>query len=214
MLTDGAYRNTNGCRRRQNMSTVYFITHPDVVIDPSVPVRRWPLSPRGRMRMTGVLEQQWASEVHAIYCSTEQKAIDGAAILSEALGVPYTAVPALGENDRSATGYLPGPEFDAVVSEFFRQPEESVRGWERAVDAQRRVVAATVAILRSAPIDGDVAIVAHGGVGTLLLCHLSGLPISRDRDQPPTNGGNYFAFDQMTLRLIHGWRSITPLTQA
>jgi broad specificity phosphatase PhoE len=91
------------------------------------------------------------------------------------------------------------------VSEFFRQPEESVRGWERAVDAQRRVVAAT---------DGDVAIIAHGGVGTLLLCHLSGLPISRDQDQPPTNGGNYFAFDQMTLRLIHGWRSITPLTQA
>jgi hypothetical protein len=58
------------------------------------------------------------------------------------------------------------------------------------------------------------SIVAHGGVGTLLLCHLSGLPISRDRDQPPTNGGNYFAFDQMTLWLIHGWRSITPLTQA
>jgi broad specificity phosphatase PhoE len=50
-----------------------------------------------------------------------------------------------------------------------------------------------------------VAIIAHGGVGTLLLCHLSGLPISRDQDQPPTNGGNYFAFDQMTLRLIHGW---------
>jgi hypothetical protein len=34
------------------------------------------------------------------------------------------------------------------------------------------------------------------------------LPISRDRDQPPTNGGNYFAFDLATLRLIHGWRSI------
>jgi hypothetical protein len=131
------------------MSTVYFITHPDVVIDPSVPVPRWPLSPRGRMRMTGVLEQQWASEVRAIYCSTEQKAIDGAAILSEALGVPYTAVPALGENDRSATGYLPGPEFDAVVSEFFRQPEESVRGWERAIDAQSRIVAATMAVLRT-----------------------------------------------------------------
>jgi broad specificity phosphatase PhoE len=191
------------------MSTVYFITHPDVVISPTVPVPQWPLSPRGRMRMTAVLEQQWASGIRAIYCSTEQKAIDGAAIISEGLGIPYTAVQELGENDRSATGFLPGPEFEAVADEFFRRPEESVRGWERAVDAQCRIVAATVAVLRSAPSDGDVAIVAHGGVGTLLLCHLSGLPISRDQDQPSTNGGNYFAFDRDTLRLIHGWRSIT-----
>jgi broad specificity phosphatase PhoE len=161
------------------MSTVYFITHPDVVIDPSVPVPGWPLSPRGRMRMSGVLEQQWASGVRVIYCSTEQKAIDGAAIMSDALGIPYTAVPELGENDRSATGYLPGPEFDAVVGEFFRQPQESVRGWERAIDAQSRMVAATMAVLRSSPVEGDMAIVAHGGVGTLLLCHLSGSPINR-----------------------------------
>jgi broad specificity phosphatase PhoE len=67
-------------------------------------------------------------------------------------------------------------------------------------------------VLRSAPVDGDVAIVAHGGVGTLLLCHLSGLPISRDQDQPSTNGGNYFAFDRDTLRLIQGWRSIGKST--
>jgi broad specificity phosphatase PhoE len=99
------------------------------------------------------------------------------------------------------------------VDEFFRRPEESVRGWERAVDAQRRIVAATAAVLRMAPVDGDVAVVAHGGVGTLLLCHLSGSPISRDQDQPPTNGGNYFAVDQTTLRLIHGWRSIDKGTR-
>jgi broad specificity phosphatase PhoE len=160
------------------------------------------------MRMMTALEHQWASGVRAIYCSTEQKAIDGAAIMSEALGVPYVAVPEFGENDRSATGYLRGAEFASVVSEFFGRPEESVRGWERAVDAQRRIVAATTAVLRHKPVDGDVAIVAHGGVGTLLLCHLSGTPISQDGDQPPTNGGNYFAFDLMTLRLIHGWRSI------
>ena len=194
------------------MSTVYFITHPDVVISPTVPVPQWPLSPRGRERMTAVLEHHWASGIRAIYCSTEQKAIDGATIMSDAIGVPYTAVHEFGENDRSATGYLPVPEFESVVAEFFHWPEESVRGWERAVDAQRRIVAATMAVLKSAPIDGDTAIVAHGGVGTLLLCHLSGLAISRDRDQPSTNGGNYLAFDRGTLRLIHGWRSIDKST--
>ena len=188
--------------------TAYFITHPDVVINPAIPVARWPLSRRGRMRMLRMLEDPWVSGVSAIYCSTEQKAIDGAAIISEALGIPYTAIPELGENDRSTTGYLSEPEFNAVVDEFFRRPEESVRGWERAVDAQQRIIAGTRAASMGRPIDGNVAIVGHGGVGTLLLCHLAGVPISRDCDQPRTNGGNYFAFDLMTFRLLHGWRPI------
>jgi broad specificity phosphatase PhoE len=194
--------------KSQRMSTAYFITHPDVVINPAIPVARWPLSRRGRMRMLRMLENPWVSGVSAIYCSTEQKAIDGAAIISEALGIPYTTIPELGENDRSATGYLSEPEFNAVVDEFFRRPEESVRGWERAVDAQQRIIAGTKAVLEAMPVDGNVAIVAHGGTGTLLLCHLAGVPISRDCDQPRTNGGNYFAFDLMTFRLLHGWRSI------
>jgi broad specificity phosphatase PhoE len=194
--------------KSQRMSTVYFITHPDVVIDPATPVTQWPLSQRGRMRMVKMLENHWLSRVGAIYCSTEQKAIDGAAIISEALGIPYTTIPELGENDRSATGYLPEPEFDPVVDEFFRSPEESVRGWERGLDAQRRIIAGTKAVLRTKRVDNNVAIVGHGGTGTLLLCHLAGVPISRSWDQPRTNGGNYFAFDLLTFRLLHGWRSI------
>lgn len=53
-----------------------------------------------------------------------------------------------------------------------------------------------------------IAIVAHGGVGTLLLCHLRGDRIARTHDQPPNNGGNFFAFDAVTRRLHHGWRPI------
>ena len=158
--------------------------------------------------MLRMLQNRWASGVSAIYWSTEQKAIEGAAIISEALGIPYTTIPELGENDRSATGYLSEPEFDIVVDEFFSRPEESVRGWERAVDAQQRIIAGTKAALEAMPFDGNVAIVAHGGTGALLLCHLAGVPISRGWDQPPTNGGNYFAFEPMTFRLLHGWRSI------
>jgi broad specificity phosphatase PhoE len=134
-------------------------------------------------------------------------------MISEALGIPYTTILEMGENDRSATGYLSEREFDYVVDQFFRRPEESVRGCERSIDAQRRIIAATKAVLSAKPVDGDVAIVAHGGTGTLLLCHLSGVPIGRDRDQPPTSGGNYFAFDLMIFRLLHGWRSIDRTCQ-
>ena len=94
--------------KSQRMSTVYFITHPDVVIDPATPVLQWPLSERGRVRMLKMLENQWISRVGAIYCSTEQKAMDGAAIISEVLGIPYTTISELGENDRSVDRLLVG----------------------------------------------------------------------------------------------------------
>jgi broad specificity phosphatase PhoE len=108
---------------------VYFITHPDVVIDPAVPVPRWPLSERGLQRMRRLLRQPWIAQLEAIYCSMEQKAIDGAAILSEATGLPFHQLAALGENDRSLTGYLRGAEFQTTVEAFFtRRTRASAAG--------------------------------------------------------------------------------------
>jgi broad specificity phosphatase PhoE len=187
---------------------IHFITHPDVLIDPAVPVPDWPLSPRGRERMQAALRLPWMAGVRALFSSTERKAVDGAAILAEALSLPIIQLEDLGENDRSSTGYLPKLEFEAMADQFFARPQESVRGWERAVDAQRRIVAAMEEVLRRAPAEGDVAVVSHGGVGALYLCHLQGRPIGRDADQPPTNGGNHYAFDARARRLLHGWRSI------
>jgi len=48
----------------------------------------------------------------------------------------------LGENDRSATGFLARDEFEATVNAFFAYPQDSIRGWEPAVDAQARIVRA------------------------------------------------------------------------
>jgi broad specificity phosphatase PhoE len=56
--------------------------------------------------------------------------------------------------------------------------------------------------------EGDIAIVAHGGAGTLLLCHLRGHAIGHQHDQPPNNGGDCFAFDARTRRLHCGWKAI------
>lgn len=192
------------------MPTAYFVTHPDVLIDPAVPVPDWPLSPRGRERMARALDQPWVGGIGAVWCSTERKARDGASILAGHLGLPVAEWAALGENDRSATGYLPRAEFEAVADEFFAYPERSVRGWERAIDAQHRIVAAVDHVLAaSAGCGGDVAIVSHGGVGTLLLCHLLGGPIGREHDQPPNNGGNFFAFDAASRALLHDrWQAL------
>ena len=194
------------------MSRVYFITHPDVEIDPAVPITRWPLSALGRRRMRSALAQPWAADLSEVFSSDEQKAVDGAEILCRGLDLPRSAVPELGEVDRSATGFLPGPEFWDVVEAFFAEPDRSARGWERAAAAQDRVAAAVERILASAR-DGSLALVSHGSVGALLLCRLKGAPISRSALQPDPpasgdHGGFYFSFERESRRLLHGWRAV------
>ncbi len=189
------------------MTVVRFITHPDVVVDPARPVPEWHLSLRGIHRARMMLDRPWVAALRSLFSSGERKALDTAAILSAATGLDVTVLEALHENDRSASGYLPGPAFEAMADAFFAQPEESVRGWERAADAQARIVAAVEQVLALAP-PGDVAIIAHGAVGALLLCRLKGVPISRAEDQPGRGGGNLFAFDRDSRALLHGWRPI------
>ena len=190
------------------MSRVYFITHPEVVIDPRRPIPEWPLSERGIERMKAMLAQPWVDEIEVIYSSRERKAQDGARILAQHLDLNVSIVNELGENDRSSTGYLPTPEFEATVDQFFARPQESIRGWERSIDAQTRIVAAVQQIHRETHPERTIAIVAHGAVGALLLCHLDQRPISRASDQPPTAGGNFFSWCRRDNRLLHDWKSI------
>lgn len=187
------------------MATVFFVTHPEVRIDPAVPVPRWPLTDAGIARMRAFAARPALAGVRSVFASTETKAIEAAGILAGRLGLGVAVDSGFDENDRSATGYLPHEEFQRTADAFFARPTESVRGWERAVDAQARVVAALAHALAAAP-PGDVAIVAHGGVGTLLLCHLAGEAIDRRHDQPAQ--GHVFTLDRATGRVLTRW---TPL---
>lgn len=188
--------------------TIYFITHPNVVISADVPVVKWPLSELGCDRMRSVVKQPWIKEIAAIYCSTEQKAIDGADILATHLSLPVQQIVKLGENDRASTGFLQSDEFESVANEFFAKPEVSVRGWERAIDAQNRIVSAIDSIAATDKAQGPIVIVSHGAVGALLYCKLTGNPISRRYDQPGNGGGNYFLFTHNPNGVHSSWKPI------
>jgi broad specificity phosphatase PhoE len=194
--------------------TVFFITHPDVQIDPSVPVPEWPLNEQGQARMRALTGRPWIQGVRSIFASSERKARDAAQLLADGLGLDgYRIIDSLGENDRSATGYLPKQEFEITVDAFFAEPQTSVRGWEPAAHAQTRIIQAVDLTVSRTTQGGDIAIVGHGGTGTLIYCHLADVPISRRHEQPPTDGGNWFAFDRTSRKLLHaGWRSIGALT--
>jgi broad specificity phosphatase PhoE len=188
------------------MTTLIYITHPDVIQDPAVPVPQWPLSARGRARMTALLAEPWVPTVTAVYSSTERKSLDGAAILGEHLKLTPTAVAELGEVDRSSTGFLPDAEHAALARALMAQPDVSASGWETASHAQDRVVAAVERILSRAQPEDVVAIVGHGGVGTLLLCWLTGRPISLSERPEGADGGSTFIYDTAAGELVRGWR--------
>ena len=187
---------------------LHFVTHPEVLIDPAVAVPDWPLSERGRARMRRAVAAPWARAVDALFCSAERKARDAAAILGDARRLAPVVLEALGENDRSATGYLPRAEFEATAGLFFAHPGESIRGWERAVDAQARILRGIEQVLALAGPARRIAVIAHGGVGALLLSALSGQPISRATDQPGEGGGQYFSVALPERRVVQGWRRI------
>ena len=168
-----------------------YLTHPQVRVDPDVPVLLWGLSEEGRARAEAAAGRPWARALARIVTSGEVKARETAAILA-AGRLTLEVWPDLHENDRSATGYLPGPAFEAAADAFFASPDGSFRGWETARAAQARVVRAVRATL-DAPGHGPVLLVGHGAVGTLLRLALRGEPIDRRGDQR-AGGGQMFAF--------------------
>lgn len=184
-------------------SFIRYLTHPQVNIDPAIPVACWGLSGIGRARTEAVASTRLLSRTTQIVSSGET-----AKIIAAKLSVDVEVREAMHENDRSATGFLRPVEFQAVADQFFAQPEISVRGWERAVDAQLRIVCEVEHVLaRNKP--GDVLFVGHGGVGTLY-CHYSGVAIDRTHDQP-AGGGYFFAFAKQSRRVQHSWYPLEDL---
>lgn len=193
------------------MTIAYYLSHPQVQVDPAVPVPQWHLSDAGRARLTTLSGAGWLASVRRIVSSDERKAIETAEALAPMTDDARVEIlSGFHENDRSATGFLPPAEFDATADAFFATPEASVRGWERAVDAQTRIVGAVDAALAGG--DAPVLFVGHGGVGTLLKCHVKGEPIARAADQAAEGGhpggGNVHAFSIAERRHLFGWTAL------
>lgn len=185
-----------------------YITHPEVSIDAAVPVPRWGLSSVGRGRATAFAARGVLPSGAPIYASTEQKAIELAHIIAAATGGAVHEIEALGENDRSATGYLAAPAFEALVDRFFGAPDVSAEGWETARAAQSRIVETVSGILGTTG-QQPVIFCGHGGVGTLLKCHLARRPIARADDQREMGapgGGNCFTFTLDPPNLLTDWQ--------
>ncbi|WP_435170979.1 histidine phosphatase family protein [Falsirhodobacter sp. 1013] len=189
-----------------------YLTHPQVHIDATVDVGSWSLNETGAARVAALVQNLGVlRDTRHVFSSEETKALETATPLAAALDLPVQVRPGMHENDRSATGFLPPDEFERVADRFFAEPLTSVRGWETAADAQRRILKATLSCLAEAG-EGDVLFVGHGAVGTLLFCALAGHGIDRRFDQGPNGGGCWFDFDIDDPVPRHGWRPMESLS--
>ena len=191
------------------MTHIRYLTHPQVRIDPETPVPLWGLSEVGRARAQKFAQSLVLSKTTQIISSAERKAVETAKPIAAALCITMEIRKGAHENDRSATGYLVPDEFEVVASEFFAQPSRSVRGWERAIDAQARIVREVETVLER-NLAGHILFVRHGAVGTLLFCHFAAFAISRVHDQLP-GGGHYFTILKVERRVLHPWRPMEEL---
>lgn len=169
------------------MRHLFYLSHPQVLIEPEQPVTDWSLSNQGWGRIMALAGRRWPRAPAHVFSSPETKARQTAAILATPLGVPVNILPRSGEVDRSATGYLPHDEHEAQADLMFGNPGESANGWERAVDAQARMLASLAQIQRTHPA-GDLVMVGHGAVGSFLWCAIAGRRIHRSEDQHPGGG--------------------------
>lgn len=194
-----------------------YVTHPQVVMNADVPVPRWGLSPTGLQRARAFAAHPLLRGIGRIVSSDERKATELAAILAEASGAPVMVDPECGENDRSATGYVPSERFEQLADAFFAHPEQSIDGWETAHHAQARIAGAFERALAAHDPKLPLVFAGHGAVGTLLKCRLDGRTISRDEDQRRIGhpgGGNVFAVRLADRRLLCDWTPMETLPAA
>jgi broad specificity phosphatase PhoE len=189
------------------VSHLVYVSHPNVQIDPAVPVPDWGLSAEGRRRTQLMLGQVWISSIGRVVSSPERKARETADLIADHLGLEVEVRAATGEIDRSSTGFVSHERHEALADRLFGEPDLSADGWETARDAQSRIVTALDDLL----VDdgGSDVVVGHGGVGTLLFCHLARLDIARQHDQP--GQGHHWAFDRSSGAVVHRWRPVDQL---
>jgi len=185
-----------------------YVTHPEVVIDPTIATPRWGLSSLGASRAERFANHPLVTHLTHLVSSTETKALELAAILAAGCGAPVDSGDKFDENDRRSTGFVPSARFEALADAMFAHPDESAEGWETARDAQKRVVAAFNDVLAGHDVTKPIGFAGHGAVGTLLKCHLGGFTIARSEDQRRIGnpgGGNVFVVRLSDRKLLTDW---------
>lgn len=122
-----------------------------------------------------------AAALAAVYCSDLVRAVRSAEIIAEPHGVTPEIVPGLRER---SFGLWEGLSFDEIreryPAEFDAWADNPLRfspmGGESTEEVRQRVIGAIERIIEKHS-EGSIALVAHGGVNRVIMCHFLGVPL-------------------------------------
>lgn len=191
---------------------IFYLSHPEVKIELQTAVTEWQISDQGRRRLRAAAARGWPGRGWRIVTSPETKAQQTAELIANAFSLPLHIHPDMGEVDRSATGYLPQAQHDALAKALFAQPETGPQGWESAQAATTRITKAFQEVM--AEVSDNLLFIGHGAVGSFLWCALTKTPITPAADQP--RGGSFWAGDYGPSGFAprHGWHALETAAAA
>lgn len=170
------------------VTTLYLVRHGETE---GAEVRRYkgsidvPLSGKGIEQMKQVAEyliaENHPDKLGAVYCSDLSRAIKSAEIIAESHGLSPLIIPALRERN---FGIWEGMSFDEIRERYPKEFEAwavnplkfSPIGGESTFEVKKRIIKAFDEIIGDH--NGEhIAIVSHGGVNRIILCHFLGIPL-------------------------------------
>jgi broad specificity phosphatase PhoE len=151
-----------------------LIRHSQSQPQPDRPASQWPLTEEGRRRCIALAARLAAYAPDLIVASRERKASETGALAAAQLGLAVEVAAGLHEHLREHVGWLPNPDFEQAVADFFAHPDALVFGEETAAQAGARFDAAVQTVLEAHP-GKNIAIVAHGTVIALFAAQHAGL---------------------------------------
>lgn len=149
-----------------------LIKHARPLVDPARPSHEWQLSEQGRQDARRLAERLRPHGIERVFSSDEPKAVETAAMIAGALGVPSGVADGVHEHDRSNVPHMRSGEFISHVELFFRRPDELTLGRETADQCGRRFETAIEKLTRGNAAARAIAVVTHGTVLSLYLSKL------------------------------------------
>ena len=187
------------------MTKLIYLTHPAVNIDAKTPIDEWSLSEKGWEQAKQSLELSFWKDVDVLYASTELKAYSMAEMIAEEFDIVFDdshRILDLGET--RGRSFIPPDQFEEAVKEWYRDLDNNINGWE-PINAMSKRVSDCIDKLMSHHQDDTVAVVGHGGSGTMVKCHIQGVKPTRN-DDPHEVAGGYFIADWDARTILQDWK--------
>ncbi|MGI6262895.1 MAG: alpha-ribazole phosphatase [Succiniclasticum sp.] len=168
------------------MAKLYLIRHGETEYNKSYRFQGQtdiPLNETGRAQAKMLAKYFRDIPLDAIYCSSLSRAVETAQVIGREKQLEPVPVDAFRELD---FGAWEGMNSEAIQKqyaqewkEFFANPADTILpGGESMTDVQHRAYPALRKILEQYP-QGNVAVVAHGGILRVLICTMLGMDLNR-----------------------------------